>query len=116
MGSTAVRRTSNYTNMAKESVASMTFFATACSFIVIVSLISLLPEAFARKPLSPPPPPKDFSGIHNIYAISPSPSPSPQPTLPSSKLTLIPTSSSPPPTKLASPPPYNESTSPPRGQ
>ena len=96
MGSTAVRRTSNYTNMAKESVASMTFFATACSFIVIVSLISLLPEALARKPLSPPPPPKDFSGIHNIYAISPSPSPSPQPTLPSSKLTLIPTSSSPP--------------------
>ena len=114
MGSTAVRRTSNYTNMAKESVASMTFFATACSFIVIVSLISLLPEALARKPLSPPPPPKDFSGIHNIYAISPSPSP--QPTLPSSKLTLTPTSSSPPPTKLASPPPYNESTSPPRGQ
>ena len=112
MGSTAVRRTSNYTNMAKESVASMTFFATACSFIVIVSLISLLPEALARKPLSPPPPPKDFSGIHNIYAISPSP----QPTLPSSKLTLTPTSSSPPPTKLASPPPYNESTSPPRGQ
>ena len=112
MGSTAVRRTSNYTNMAKESVASMTFFATACSFIVIVSLISLLPEALARKPL--PPPPKDFSGIHNIYAISPSPSP--QPTLPSSKLTLTPTSSSPPPTKLASPPPYNESTSPPRGQ
>ena len=108
MGSTAVRRTSNYTNMAKESVASMTFFATACSFIVIVSLISLLPEALARKPLSPPPPPKDFSGIHNIYAISPSPSPSPQPTLPSSKLTLTPTSSS--------PPPYNESTSPPRGQ
>lgn len=113
MGSTAVRRISNFPNMAKESVASMTFFATACSFIVIVSLISLLPEALARKPLSPPPPPKDFSGIHNIYAISPSPSPSPQLTLPSSKLTLTPTSSSP---KLASPPPYDESTSPPRGQ
>ncbi len=42
--------------MAKESIASMTFFVTAAtSFIFIVSLICTLPKALARFPPSRPP-------------------------------------------------------------
>ncbi|KAL4632290.1 hypothetical protein ACB092_04G039200 [Castanea dentata] len=41
--------------MARESIVSMTFIATATSFVAFVTLFSLLPEALARR--WPPPPP-----------------------------------------------------------
>ena len=43
--------------MARESIVSMTFIATATSFVVFVTLFSLFPEALARRPPSSPPSP-----------------------------------------------------------
>ena len=49
--------------MAKDRIASITFFAIATSFIVIVSLISSLPDALTKHTVTPPPYSNTYSGI-----------------------------------------------------
>ena len=59
--------------MAKDSIASMTFIATATFFIVFLTLSGSLPEALARRPAQQSPPaPKLHPPIHQRKSCPPS--------------------------------------------